>query len=254
VNDLLDKIANSVTAKPEKKEEKLSPVQQVHKPVNLFSDTKFLAKQRAKVLEDSKNTKKRNYFRASELGDCSIQLYCRLRNDPQDYSRVGKNHFLPMMAHVGNAIHDFVQKNYDFSHVEYAINSDKYHIHARVDGVIDSNVLVEIKTLSDCKFLRQKDVMQLGANYLLLKEKGFDILSGQLVYIERTLTRMATYDFIKLELEHYAKEVVQKTKLIFECLEKEEPPTSFLNKKNCPWCEYHHICPENKLRRKKNET
>jgi len=211
-------------------------------PLNYFNSDKLYAMLRAEMKEELKTRKPRQYVRASEAGDCCNLLYLRLTNATVNFEMATKNHHLLLMAHVGNSIHDFIQKKYTFSATELPRNSDKYKIHCRVDGVLDNDVILEIKTVSDCNVLREKDVFQVAANFLVLEDHGFHIRGGQLLYVERTLTRMQTFEFGEEELREYAKKLIAKINHLFDCIAKQQEPNAYLDLRQCVYCEYNKCC------------
>jgi CRISPR/Cas system-associated exonuclease Cas4 (RecB family) len=111
-----------------------------------------------------------------------------------------------------------------------------------VDALIDNQVVVEIKTVSNAAIRREKDIYQLAANFICLREHGYSINAGQLLYIERTLTCMRTYEFSSQELVEYADTLVKKIKHIFDCLQTGQEAKQHLNYDLCKYCEYNHKC------------
>jgi len=217
------------------------------KPLEFFDSRMFYALMENQRYEELKNTKKRSYIRASEAGDCANLLVFRLRGDTPDFERAASgSRFLPLMAHVGNAIHDFIQKKYNFTGTEVSLESTQHRIHCRVDALIDNQIVVEIKTVSNAELRREKDIFQVAANFICLREHGYNIQAGQLLYIERTLTRMCTYELSAAELTEYADNLVKKIKHVFECLQSGQEASQFLAYNMCRYCEYNHKCSRRK--------
>jgi len=244
-NDVLNRIVNNI-----KNPEQQAVAKPEVRPVTFFNSNTFYALMENQRYEELKQTNKRAYIRASEAGECSNLLCFRLRGDSPDFERAASgSRFLPLMAHVGNAIHDFIQKRYEFSATELSLESAQNRIHCRVDALIDNQIVVEIKTVSNAELRREKDIFQVAANFICLRENGYDIRAGQLLYIERTLTRMRTYEFSTSELIEYADNLVKKIKHVFECLQSDQEATHYLSHDSCNYCEYNHKCTR---RKKKN--
>jgi len=79
--------------------------------------------------------------------NCIRQVLYRLYNTPIPYYN---DIWLPvyMRQIIGNAVHEFIQDNFEFSEVEVAIKIDEFRFSGRIDAIINNNVLVEIKTVS----------------------------------------------------------------------------------------------------------
>jgi len=85
---------------------------------------------------------------AYDISQCCIaQVLYRLYNTPvPSYEDV----WLPvyMRAVIGNAVHEFIQSNFNFDEIEVVVKIDKFKFSGRIDAIINNNVLVEIKTVS----------------------------------------------------------------------------------------------------------
>jgi len=250
MSDVLDKIVTNIKD-PSKDQNRNALSQRLKTPLNYFDTDKFYTNMRKSQMEQAMEVTERDYIRASEAGDCSNLILFRLKGTEPDHNKVGRNQFLPLMAHVGNAIHSFLQKNYGFASTELPRNSDTYRIHCRVDALLDDDVIVEIKSVTDARILREKDIMQVTANYLVLKEHGYNIRAGQLVYVARSLTRIETYEIPLDDLIKYAHALVSKIDHIFECAVKKTETAKYLDFKQCVYCDYSNLCSKTKVGKKK---
>ncbi|MEM4385636.1 MAG: PD-(D/E)XK nuclease family protein [Candidatus Anstonellales archaeon] len=77
--------------------------------------------------------------------ECIRKVVFRLTNQQVE---ILPNMWLPseLKSVIGNAIHEFIQNNFEFSEVEVSVKVPSIRVSGRIDAIINDNVLVEIKS------------------------------------------------------------------------------------------------------------
>jgi CRISPR/Cas system-associated exonuclease Cas4 (RecB family) len=159
---------------------------------------------------------------------CIREVFFRFNNYPvQKYA----DSWLPISLRgiIGNAVHDFIQRNYNFTETERSMKVPSINFSGRFDGMIGNNILCEIKscTYKDYKTIiskqsaRTSDFYQCFC-YKYILENHLDEIKSQPRETLRTDPPSADkYNIDKFQLIYVAQNVVNSdASSISEC-EKE---------------------------------
>lgn len=149
---------------------------------------------------------------------------------------------IQMRATLGNAIHDFVQSTYPyFTETEVSIKVPSIRASVRTDGIINDNVLVEIKscTYDDYgKILRSRrprdaDFFQTIYNKYLLENHLEESKQQQ---TRSRPPKLDKYDIRYIQLLYVAHDLTSaECKSMSECVELSRQVKKLLNSKNNPF-------------------
>lgn len=211
-----------------------------------FDVAKLESIMRLKVIEENKN--KQDYDRpnisVTELLGCVRKVYYERKKYPVDIYNQYIYPYLPLINHVGNAVHQFIQTIYGFDEVEKTVISSKYKVKGKVDG-IKGQYVIEIKTFDQDKFNGKytQDHFDQGNiySYLLNSELNYNILGFTLVYVIRNLKKIYVFD---LEIDNdRAISFLNRSLIIHDSLLKNiVPDTIGCDEEQCKYCIYKSIC------------
>jgi len=190
---------------------------------NLFSLDKFIKN----ISEKSKKKHFDTYIFSSSITaydiavNCIRQVVYRLLDFPIRYY---EDLWLPiiMRQFIGNAIHEFIQSNYEFTEVEVPIKVKEFNFSGRIDALIGKSALVEIKSVSfqDYEEIlktnkpREKDLMQ-TIIYTHLLNDYFDKVDKENYSFKYDSYNIKYIQFIYIAHDIVAKDIDN----IEECLE-----------------------------------
>lgn len=114
---------------------------------SIFTINSLIEKLRVNSIEKNrKQLEESKYISGYDIArECIRKVVYRLTGYPVD---IGPDEWLPVSfrAALGNAIHDFIQSNFDFTEVEVTVKVPSIMVSTRIDAIINDNVLVEIKS------------------------------------------------------------------------------------------------------------
>jgi hypothetical protein len=149
---------------------------------------------------------------------------------------------------MGQAIHNVVQKAYDFDDINVTMISDKYKLKGKADAV-KYPILYEFKTVDEAKFqsFNIEHVKQAYVYAQLSKEVlGKEIKIVCLVYFFRDNIRKTPfcYDFVfDDKAEKIAKDLIIKSLIVRNAIDsKVVPSTNGASEEECKWCQFKNYC------------
>lgn len=120
------------------------------------------------MIKNKKYIDESNSITAYDISkECIRRVVFRLINHPVE---ICPSMWLPseLKSVIGNAIHEFIQDNFEFSEIEVSVKVPSLRISGRIDAIINDNVLVEIKSCQMKQYLsivksstpRREDLLQ----------------------------------------------------------------------------------------------
>lgn len=173
-------------------------------------------------LRQKSNNKNKNYHFFSEnitsydiSSGCSRAIIFRIKNYPvKNYS----DKWLPVQFRsvLGNACHEFIQNNCNkLTEKEVSLKVPSLNISARLDGIINDNVLLEIKSCGYTDFSkilkselpRSKDFYQI-LFYKYLLENHLDEIKLQEVKYNGSLPKLNNYNIRYIQIIYICHELI----------------------------------------------
>jgi CRISPR/Cas system-associated exonuclease Cas4 (RecB family) len=193
-------------------------------------------------------------FTPSELVCCIRRIVLRRINAPVNLKRIKPYMWLMMMAEVGKTVHKYVQSIYPFTDVEKKIESKKYNIRGRVDGIAKKRSVVEIKTLDDAKInpVSFAAISQAALCAQILNDEypGYNICEIVILQAPRSCKNLIPRKFLfndKAQL--VAQNMYEKSIMVKEFVQRDQiPPMNhkYVDKQYCYFCVYRDICAREK--------
>lgn len=185
----------------------------------------------------------RPYISVTELLGCIRKVYYeRKKYKIEGYQF--RYPYLPLICHVGNSIHQFLQTIYTFDETEKTIISQKYNVKGRIDG-LKNHCVVEIKSFDQDKYkntyiLEHFDQGNMYA-YILNEDLNYKIDTVTLVYVIRNLKKIEVFD-IPINNQR-AISFLDRSIVLKECLDNNKVPSKIgQNDEQCKYCNYKSIC------------
>lgn len=148
--------------------------------------------------------------------NCIMQVLFKLRNTPiRNYA----DSWLPifMRTEVGSAVHNFIQGNTNqFTETEVNLKIPSIRFYGKIDYMIGSNVLGEIKTCtySDYKTIvnqqkpREKDFLQAFTYFYMLKNHLDEARSAEIYHGMGDKPKLDAYDVRKMQFLYIAHDII----------------------------------------------
>jgi len=224
-----------------------------------FDVTKLEDLMRDKLTEKHRRmqTYERPYISVTELYTCLRKVYYSRMKFEIDLSKEYRWPYLYFITKVGNVVHDLIQELYPFSETEKSILIEKFRVKGRIDGLINKDTLVELKTIDDNKFkyeyIKEHYYQGLIYAYILNSEYGYKIRNITLVYIVRTLKAIHTFD-LKIDNE-LAVQFLNYGPMVLDAIETNTAPEPInSSEQQCKFCQYHSYCKEEGTKIKKEDV
>jgi CRISPR/Cas system-associated exonuclease Cas4 (RecB family) len=155
--------------------------------------------------------------------------------------------YLKMYADVGTAVHEFIQKVYDFKEIKVPVISKLYKIKGEADAASDPYLFeiktVEQKDLKETEY-RQSDYYQ-GNIYahVLNSEYGYNFKKVTLIYVFRDNLRKGPYA-IDLDVNaDLAISFLSRGPILLDAVESNKLPDKIgASDDNCRYCLYKDYC------------
>lgn len=187
----------------------------------------------------------KEYLSVTELISCPRKVCFSRLNYPED------NHYIYPYLYIinscGKLIHDIIQKNYDFDHVEKTVIDDEFKVKGRVDAVVGNN-LIEIKTISTDQFDKLSTYVQEHYNqaniyaYILNKNYNMKVSIIEIIYVSRDLKGIKV---IPATVNNdVGRSFMKRAEMIWECIKSKKLADGVQDK--CEFCQWNIKCKENK--------
>ena len=222
-----------------------------------FDVDKFENLMRARLIDDYKRQQSfdKKYISVSELFYCLRKsYYTRLKYEIDIRSQFNFA-YLDLINMVGNAVHEYFQKIYNFTETEKTVISEKYNVKGRIDA-INEEYLYEFKTLDEKKFkgiyIKEHYFQALIYAHILNTEYNYNIKVITLVYIFRDNLKRKPYT-IDLPVDPKISEKFLDYGLVLQnSVNKREVPEP-LNSSNdqCTFCSYKKYCEKDESKMRK---
>jgi CRISPR/Cas system-associated exonuclease Cas4 (RecB family) len=214
-----------------------------------------LDQQRQNEIEESvEKIAPRNFFRGSEVGHCSRQIYYKRLGTPVGEMGANKSYFLDD-GHLHQAVlsgqmkkagikvtgeEAEMKKTFVWKGISFVVTMHK-------DGTVrvgKEDELLEVKSVKEATFqdrLKTNDVsMYYDQTQMYLF--GFGYKRCKLIIVDRNNSLRLEYT-IQIDKER-VKSLLNKLSYIEECLQNSKPPKCdhARNSKECGWCPYFKMC------------
>lgn len=169
----------------------------------------------------------------------------RMKYQP-DENKSKQYPYTVLMNEIGSFIHDYIAKLLGIHDTtSIYLQSDKYKVRGKCDGIIDNRILIEIKTMEQLpKTFDKAHFIQLMLLIYLSIKQNYPITEGHLIYIERNLKNYDEYIFPInniSELENFVLPYLERAYQTYEFIKNKQMP-NIVNKGDCFFCKYHLHC------------
>jgi hypothetical protein len=176
--------------------------------------------------------------------DCIMYTVKRILNIPVENI---KSAWLPilMRSTLGNAVHDFIQKNTkQFTECEVSLKVPSIRLSCRLDALINSNILIEIKSCSYEDYAkivkkqqpRENDWIQVLL-YKYLLENYLDEIKSSNIKTRTAIPKLNKYDINYIQFIYIAHDICSsETDNISQSIKLIKTLRKQLESKNNPFC------------------